>query len=95
MAKTKRVLAIIGVVLLLGCYVSTLISALMGSDATQGLFMASLFCSIGLPIVLYGYMILFKYLKSKSEPKEKDAPNPDSEISKYSSINTRQVDKEK
>lgn len=67
MNKTKRILAIIAIVVLVGCYITTLIAALIGSDATQGLFMASLFCSIGLPIILYGYMLLFKYLKSKSE----------------------------
>ncbi len=66
MNKTKRILAIIAIVLLVGCYITTLIAALIGSDATQGLFMASLFCSIGLPIILYGYMLIIKYLKSKS-----------------------------
>ena len=67
MAKTKRVLALIGVILLVGCYISTLVAALIGSKATEGLFMASLFCSIGLPIILYGYLIIIKFFKHRSE----------------------------
>lgn len=67
MAKTKRILALIGVILLVGCYITTLVAALIGSEATEGLFMASLFCSLGLPIVLYGYMMIIKFFKNREE----------------------------
>ncbi len=94
MAKTKRVLALLGVILLLGCYVSTLIAALIGSKATEGLFMASLFCSIGLPIVLYGYMLVIKFLKRRADQDKAEKASSDEDITKYSTMNTSHVEKD-
>lgn len=44
MKKTQRILAILGIVLLLGLYLSTLVFALLGKDFFP-VFMASLFSS--------------------------------------------------
>ena len=94
MGKTKRVLALVGVILLLGCYVTTLVAALIGSKATQGLFMASLFCSIGLPIILYGYMLVFKYLKNRNEQKLEEEEAASTDIAKFSNLKTSHIEKE-
>ena len=46
MKKTKRILALIGVVLLIALYLVTLILAFFASPATKGWLMASLACTI-------------------------------------------------
>ena len=88
MGKTKRVLALIGVVLLLACYITTFIAAIIDSKATEGLFMASLFCSIGLPVILYGYLLVIKHLKNRSEQNQKEHESYHTDIAKFSNIKT-------
>ena len=43
--KFRRIGAWIGIVLLLGIYVVTLVSAILQKESTSGLFIASLFCT--------------------------------------------------
>lgn len=62
MKKVQRVLAIFGIILLLGLYLSTLIFALMGKDFFP-LFMASLFSSFVLPVFLWIYSFIYKLVK--------------------------------
>lgn len=61
--KLKRILAIAGIIVLLGLYLSTLVFALMGSPDSKNWLMASLFCTIVLPMVLYAYQLFLKYRK--------------------------------
>lgn len=67
MEKSKRIAAIIGIIVLVGCYLTTLVAALMKSPNAWALFQASLFCSLVIPIVIYGYMILIKVTRHKDE----------------------------
>lgn len=70
MKKIKRILAIAGVVILVGLYVSTLVFALIGSELSTNLLKASVACTILLPIILYGYMLLYKLSKKNEENKD-------------------------
>lgn len=63
--KYKRYLAFIAVILILLLYASTILFALIDSPLAQSLLLASLFCTIVIPAVLYGYYILLKYTKHK------------------------------
>lgn len=65
MKKAQRVLAILGIILLLRLYLSTLIFALMGKDFFP-LFMASLFSSFVLPVFLWIYSFIYKLVKKDS-----------------------------
>lgn len=67
MEKTKRVLALIGVVLLAGLYILTLVSAFLTTPATGGLFMASIFSTVAVPVLLYAYMLVYRILKRHNE----------------------------
>ena len=60
MKKTKRILAIIGIILLIGMYASTLIFALTDHSQTMGLLKASIACTIILPVLLYAYTLVYK-----------------------------------
>ena len=65
MNKLKRIAALGGVVLLLGIYVITFISALSGSPAAQALFRASLGCTILVPVVCYAFLMAIKMAGQK------------------------------
>ena len=49
MKKTKQILAIIGVVLLVALYVSTLVFALIGSDFATNCLKASIYATVVVP----------------------------------------------
>lgn len=60
MKNTKRVLALIAAILLFGMYLSTLIFALIGSPHSTDLLWASIACTIILPVLIYGYQLVFR-----------------------------------
>ncbi|SEW34273.1 hypothetical protein [[Clostridium] fimetarium] len=66
----KRIGAITLVVLLLGLYITTFILAFMKSPTAQKLFQASAIATIALPVMLYAYMLIYKYLKNRNNPNQ-------------------------
>lgn len=67
MKKMKRILSMIGVVLLLSIYLMTFIGASMASPYSSALFQASIYCTIVVPIMLYVYMFVYKIIKKKND----------------------------
>ena len=65
MKKAKRILALIGVLLLLGMYGSTMVFALMKSPAAKGLLMGSIYCTIAVPVLLYAMTLITRRLKGQ------------------------------
>lgn len=63
MKKVKRIMAAVGVVLLIALYCSTLFFALTDRSETMGLLKASIACTILLPVLLYAYTLVYKMLK--------------------------------
>ncbi len=63
MKKTKRILAIAGVVLLVALYASTLIFAFIDHTKSLGLLKASVALTIILPVLLYAYTLIYRLLK--------------------------------
>lgn len=63
----KQIAAMICVVLLVGMYVATLIVALLDFSGWDRLFQACLVATIGLPILLWIYIWLYKQVKEKKE----------------------------
>ncbi len=71
MKKIKRILAMAGVVILVGMYVMTLVSAAMVTPHTQSLFWASVGATIIIPIILYAYSLIYRVMNDKNElPKD-------------------------
>lgn len=68
MKKFQRILAILGIVLLIGLYFTTLILAILGKDFFP-MFMAALFASMALPILLWLYGFIYKWVKKQSQQK--------------------------
>ena len=59
--KVKRVLSLIGVVILLMLYAATLITSFMASPAANALFIVSLMCTGFVPVVIYIFIWLLKF----------------------------------
>ena len=72
----KRVAAIIGIVLLAGMYLSTLIFAIIGNDLTQRLLMISLISTIAIPIIIH-FIIMFYKIGHKDEEAPVDSEIPE------------------
>ena len=66
--KLKRIGALALVVILLALYITTFILAFLKSPTAQKLFQVSAIATIALPVTLYGYMLIYKYLKNRNNP---------------------------
>ena len=64
MKKTKRILALLGAILLVAMYASTLFFALTDHSGTMDLLMA---CTIILPVLLYAYTLAYKVTHRDNE----------------------------
>lgn len=67
MKKTRQVLAIIGVILLVVLYALTLITAIFDTSKTMGYFKASVAMTILVPVLLYAYTLFYKLLKKDKD----------------------------
>ena len=74
--KAKRVIALIGALILIGLYLAVLILGITASPATKGVLMAAIGCTIVLPCLLYAMMLIARVLSSRreneDEPSDKD-----------------------
>ena len=67
MKKSTRILALIGAILLIALYLSTLVFALIDSAYTLNLLKASLAATILLPILLYAYILFYRLSKHSDD----------------------------
>ena len=66
MQKVKRILAWIGILVLGGLYLTTFVASIFQSEFSANLFMASLYCTVIVPIMLYAYLLVYRVLKKKN-----------------------------
>ncbi len=66
--KKQRILAIVGIVLLVGLYIAALIASFFNSPTAQGFLHSALFCTFFIPIVIY----LFQFFSGKTRPPKED-----------------------
>ena len=67
----KRILAMAGALILALMYIITLIFALSGSENYWGMLMASVAATIIVPVVLYGYILVYRLLRTKTPDMDK------------------------
>lgn len=65
--KVKKILALLGIVILAGLYLSTIVFALMDSEQSLKLLQASIYLTITFPVVLYGIELIYKLLHKNKE----------------------------
>ena len=73
----KRVFALIGVILLLAMYASTMVFALINSPWAAKMFQISLYCTIVIPVIIYAGMLIFKNAQNRKELPFDDKSGPD------------------
>lgn len=67
MKRIRRIIAIIGVVLLAVMYLVTLLCAIFDVSNGMVMFRASVTCTILVPILLWGYTVIYRLAKGKNE----------------------------
>lgn len=72
MKKMKRIIAWIGIIVLAGLYLITFLLGIFGNEATKGMLMASIACTVIIPCLMYGMMLLAKNLGKDNEHPEND-----------------------
>lgn len=76
MNNLKRVGALIVVFLLVSLYITTFVLAFMDGEQAKMMFKGCIIATIGLPILLYAYMLMFKLLKGRGvDEEEKNIDN--------------------
>ena len=68
----RRVCAWIGIILLAAMYLVTLLSAIFATEATGGLFMASLFLTFVVPVWIYVMQMVYKRVHSEDAITKKE-----------------------
>ena len=67
--KAKRILAVIGLILIGVMYGCTLIFAIIGSPESKLWLMGAIFCTIAVPVVIYALQLA---VKLKKKPEDED-----------------------
>lgn len=70
MKKTKRVLALLGIILLVAMYICTLIFAFVDHSRSVGLLKASVACTIFVPVLLYAITLFSRLLRHNKDEDE-------------------------
>lgn len=72
MQKLKRILALIGAILLAGMYLVTLVLGLIASPATKNMLMAAIACTVIIPCLIYGFMLVARVLDNRGNVTSKN-----------------------
>ncbi|MCD7841372.1 MAG: hypothetical protein LUG56_02770 [Lachnospiraceae bacterium] len=94
MQRIKRIAAMIGVILLVGMYVATLILSLSSSPQAQNLLMASIVCTVVVPVLIYAMELVARVL-GPSDKEEPPVQKPDTVQTKTSQKKNASSDKKK
>ncbi len=83
MSKIRRVGAIVGLIFLFSMYLVTLLASIFagGSPLAQGLFLASTFCTIVIPILIWLAMTVYQWVH-RDDPDKKNPGNSEPPESK-------------
>lgn len=75
MKKVKQILAIIGIILLVLLYLSTLICAIIDRTETMRLFQASIMATVIIPVLLWAYSFIYKLIKKNAKDQMDEMQN--------------------
>lgn len=70
MKKVKQILAIIGVIVLVGLYISTIVCAVSASENFRTCSWTSIYASVIIPVLIWAYSFIYKLIKKDSEEKD-------------------------
>ena len=64
MQKFKRILALLGAILLVGLYLTTLVCALSANENFMDLLTASIYATVIIPVLIWAYSFIYRLLKN-------------------------------
>ena len=67
MKKLRRVLALIGAILLAGMYLATMLLAMFGNADSKGWLMASIVMTVLIPVLLYAIQLIARVFSGKNQ----------------------------
>lgn len=67
MKSSKRVFALIGIILLVVLYIATLVLAFLDPTPDKVYFKSGLFLCVLLPVLLYAYILVYKHMRDKRQ----------------------------
>ena len=70
MKNMKQILAILGIILILGLNVFVVFAAGTASEDGMGMFGGAVVAMVMVPVLLWIYMYIFKLIKKRNEEKE-------------------------
>lgn len=71
MKKGKRILAMLGVIFLIGLYLTTLLCAIFAKENVMNLLLASVYATVIIPVLLWAYSFICRLIK-KDDAQKKD-----------------------
>jgi len=69
MKKTKQILAILGIIVILGVNVLLIVTAGGASETNTNAFNAAIVAVVMVPVLLWIYLYIYKLIKKRSEDK--------------------------
>lgn len=82
MKKMKQIMAWIGIIILVALYLITFLLGIFGNEHTKGMLMASIICTVIIPCLMYGMILIAKVLS-------KDGTNENTTSDQINSANNR------
>ncbi|MBQ8278295.1 MAG: hypothetical protein IJZ23_00460 [Roseburia sp.] len=70
MKKARQILAIIGIILLVGMYVATFVCALSANENFMSMLMASIYATIVIPVLIWAITFIYKLIKKEDNADE-------------------------
>ena len=67
MKKVRRILALIGAILLVGMYLATMLLAIFGNADSKGWLMASIVMTVLIPVLLYAMQLIARVFSGKNQ----------------------------
>ena len=67
MKKLRRVLALIGAILLVGMYLATMLLAIFSNADSKGWLMASIVMTVLIPVLLYAMQLIARVFSGKNQ----------------------------
>ncbi len=72
----RRILAILALILIACLYAATIVFALIDSPFARSCLMAALFCTIVVPAVIYGFLVITRQLSGGGRETADDQEEP-------------------
>lgn len=65
--NAKRILALLGIIVLVGIYVISLVFALIDHPLKSSMMYASLYATVVIPVLIYAFLLIAKLLHKNKE----------------------------